>query len=348
MRMLGGGQRQPAASTYIVVVRHGERLDEADREAWRRHCKERPHERLDPPLTENGWRQAAAAGQEVRRALRCAGQEESVPLLLSSPTSRTISTAAAVGAELGVQEIVPDYSLNCCAAGLRYGVGHPLLSRTPAEAMLGPHCKVTCTPRGNPAKIDELNKQRHDDAFVLLVQDLAARQPAGSLLVLVTHREGIWQLKRHLGLPLTRASYCSVDFVRYQPDTRRLTSWEVQAGPAAGSPSSVPPPASNSETLTKQQVWLEELLSRGTGRVMVKRPTACEQGVHATTQLWKTPGVRGDWAGAVANGESVDLLSSPQPSEEEGDFVLVRLASGVEGWVKLKNICLPEVAAVVS
>ena len=38
--------------TYVILVRHGERLDEADREAWRRL---RTHDtQYDPPLTSTG------------------------------------------------------------------------------------------------------------------------------------------------------------------------------------------------------------------------------------------------------------------------------------------------------
>ena len=39
--------------TLIVLVRHGERLDEADRYAWQ---KMRSHEtQYDAPLTKTGW-----------------------------------------------------------------------------------------------------------------------------------------------------------------------------------------------------------------------------------------------------------------------------------------------------
>ena len=40
-------------------------------------------------------------------------------------------------------------------------------------------------------------------------------------------------------------------------------------------------------------------------------------------------------------GETVQLLSTPQTSEEEGEFVRVRRAAergGQEGWAKMKNV----------
>lgn len=40
-------------ATLVVLVRHGERLDEADRFAWQ---QTRTHEtQYDPPLTKTGW-----------------------------------------------------------------------------------------------------------------------------------------------------------------------------------------------------------------------------------------------------------------------------------------------------
>jgi hypothetical protein len=61
------------------------------------------------------------------------------------------------------------------------------------------------------------------------------------------------------------------------------------------------------------------------------------------TLLWRTPGVRGNWVegGGVVDGEVVTLLSAPVTSEgNEGDFVLIRRSSGLEGWTKVKNVHL--------
>ena len=60
-------------------------------------------------------------------------------------------------------------------------------------------------------------------------------------------------------------------------------------------------------------------------------------------KLWVTPGARGVWVegGGVAAGDVVELLSEPVQSEGDGGmFVLVRCASGVEGWTKARNLQL--------
>jgi hypothetical protein len=84
---------------------------------------------------------------------------------------------------------------------------------------------------------------------------------------------------------------------------------------------------------------LESVLRHGTGIVMIHRNGRAGQGI----KLWCTPGVRGKWVedGVMADGEIVTLLGSPVCSEgDEGDFVLVRRFSGVEGWTKVRNINL--------
>lgn len=79
------------------------------------------------------------------------------------------------------------------------------------------------------------------------------------------------------------------------------------------------------------------MLAAGTGLVQMHRGS-----VPTATQLWITPGVR-EWVdgAAVSCGETLELLSTPQMSEEEGEFVRVRRATergGQEGWAKMKNI----------
>merc|ERR1712110_550348 len=98
----------------------------------------------------------------------------------------------------------------------------------------------------------------------------------------------------------------------------------VVAAPCAATPL-----ATNNDSLAAT-------LARGSGTVVLDKDGF--EGVH----LWRTPGVRGNWVegGPVASGESVELLSPPQPSEGEGDFVYVRSARGQEGWTKVKNVRL--------
>ena len=87
---------------------------------------------------------------------------------------------------------------------------------------------------------------------------------------------------------------------------------------------------------------LEEALRAGQGFVTFCRP-ANDQDRECRTLLWVTPGVRGVWVNesdGVPSGEVVELMSTPQLSEQEdeGLFVRVRRQNGHDGWTKLKNI----------
>ena len=59
---------QEHSMVLIVLVRHGERLDEADPTAWRRIRTDA--NRADPPLTATGVAQSLAAGDKLASLLR--------------------------------------------------------------------------------------------------------------------------------------------------------------------------------------------------------------------------------------------------------------------------------------
>eukprot|EP00913_Durusdinium_trenchii_P025146 g23605.t1 len=60
-------------TTYLVLVRHGERLDEADRFAWQ---KIRTHEtQFDAPLTKAGYKQSSQAGKKILKQLALKGPD---------------------------------------------------------------------------------------------------------------------------------------------------------------------------------------------------------------------------------------------------------------------------------
>ena len=65
----------PTKDVLVVLVRHGERLDEADSRAWNKileDAKQRGSERAvrhDPPLTAEGAAQAQRAGGKLRALL---------------------------------------------------------------------------------------------------------------------------------------------------------------------------------------------------------------------------------------------------------------------------------------
>lgn len=62
-----------------------------------------------------------------------------------------------------------------------------------------------------------------------------------------------------------------------------------------------------------------------------------------STGVWPQLGRgRGQWVESVRNGEKMRARGEPQASDSEGFFVPVAvLRSGVEGWMKLKNLHLP-------
>merc|ERR1712228_879708 len=98
--------------------------------------------------------------------------------------------------------------------------------------------------------------------------------------------------------------------------------------------------SSSTADLANEPTTLEAVLAAGSGALIMHRGGMGD----SKTSLWRTPGVRGAWVegGSVPDGETVTLLSTPQRSEgDEGDFVLVRRSSGVEGWTKIKNLHLP-------
>lgn len=332
----------------VIVVRHGERLDEADSQEWRRvRTQETLH---DPPLTAAGWDQSKLAARKIAAVL----DQETHVSICSSPTARTLSTAAGIVAGLpGVQQqVTPVYSLNCCAAAQRHGVAKAFpKGKPPAEVLKG--IPLTCWPAmGSSQDVD--HRQGGGEGFVEATKELATLCGDGQVLVLVTHREGIWQLLRHVGGKM-KTSYCNITWLSFDPKTQALSSWDPtpQLGRApiaeaatrqrelvpAQQPSAVKAVAAD-EAATVDETGaktLEVVLAQGAGPVVMYR----EGRDGAGTLLWRTPGVRGAWAdgGAVPNGEIVNLRSSPVSSEgNEGDFVLVRRASGIEGWTKVKNM----------
>ena len=73
----------------LVVVRHGERLDYVEREAWFAKNPARP---WDPPLSDKGRKQAADAGAHIRKLLETHGLPP-VTRTFSSPLVRCVETA---------------------------------------------------------------------------------------------------------------------------------------------------------------------------------------------------------------------------------------------------------------
>jgi len=350
----------------IVVVRHGERLDEADRREW--HRIRTQETRNDPPLTSEGWEQAKLAGRKIASLL----QQGEVPVTVySSPTVRTLATAAGIVQSLRDEPLAvsPIYALNCCAAAQSHGVARGFPKGKPHADILNGVPLAFWPPLGDADQVDR--RQGGGGGFVESVKDLAAKHAEGDVLILVTHREGIWQLCRHVGGEM-KSGYCNISDVSYEHSRHSLALWDRSGLLVNGEtgPGSTPcrrrapcPPRmqrfmnisrchkeieadapgattdDKADVLAAEAESLESVLKCGMGTVMIHRKGRTGHG----TALWCTPGVRGKWVegGVMADGEIVTLLGSPVCSEgDEGDFVLIRRSSGVEGWTKVRNVHL--------
>lgn len=338
----------------VVLVRHGERLDEADPQQWRRVRTEET--RNDPPLTAAGIAQSRGAGQKLAELLHSDGLrrgEGPLGTVYCSPTQRTADTAVQVALQLRATEITPHHALNCCAAAKMYGVENVAGVRPGPEALHG--LRLACWPPAGDIGVVN-HRHRKQNGFVESCAEFAAS--AASLadasgmpclpVVLVTHREAIWELqdaatdttqKQGLHYQPGRQEYCSVEGFDIDPHTG-IVSPHVWGNSAIESAAAVV--SGDGSSARSAPNTLAEVLATGRGQVMFHRPGS--DGLRST-QLWLTPGVRGQWVpGAlIPDGEVVELLTTPQQSEGEGDFVRIRRAQtmgGHEGWAKLKNIHL--------
>ena len=113
----------------VFLVRHAQRIDETDEgPRWRAQNADRW---FDPPLTDAGKRQsAAAAAQLVRYAEAC----DAVPFscVYCSPLLRTLQTAVEFGRALGLP-VVPVAGLATCTAAFKKH-GGSACSLLPTEA----------------------------------------------------------------------------------------------------------------------------------------------------------------------------------------------------------------------
>lgn len=328
---------------HLIVVRHGERIDEVDRQEWRRiRTQETQH---DPPLTAAGWEQAKAAGKKVDALLPYDGVT-----VYSSPTSRTLSTASAIVSNINgkATSVVPVYALNCCAAAQDSGVAKAFPKGEPDIESVMQGVPLSCwPPLGDADQVDRC--QSHAGGFVELVKSLASTHSENDVLVLVTHREGIWEMCHKVGGKM-KSGYCNISLYSYDAASQELKSWDgssskgtTQAHAANAPPRATLTAANICESVAGTAETLEEVLARGEGTVIIHRRGRGGVSSSGSTLLWCTPGVRGKWTdgGAVPDGEVVTLRSPPVSSEgKEGDFVLVKRSSGIEGWTKVCNVHL--------
>lgn len=201
-----------SVSIEVLVLRHGERIDEVpdssilhDRPKW------------DPPLTRNGYKQAAEAG------VRLQGEHQRLPFerIYVSPCTRTFQTASYVAAELGGVPLRPVPGLAECAAAVqKFGIS----AFDPQRKGKGPRFLASelagayCAPGTTIEPTDAL----YSEGFEACVGRLASEAAAQGLtrVLLVSHREGIRDLCNLAGFR-GRAStaYCCIAQFRYTPES---------------------------------------------------------------------------------------------------------------------------------
>ena len=234
---------QFAARTEVFVVRHAERLDEVpdatvknDRPWW------------DPPLTSNGVQQAMAAGERMRAV----HERRPFKSVFVSPCTRTIQTASHIAAALKLPLVfVPGLS-ECAAAIHKYKLAsfEPLpdvlsctststtsastsLSASSAAALGRPTTQGFLRPSEALAycaagvQMQE-TPQRYDEDFEASMTRLA-RDANGERLLVVTHREGIYDLLTLAGTPWQHElPYCAVTVFEYADCGR----WQMLSAPS--------------------------------------------------------------------------------------------------------------------
>jgi len=230
-----------------------------------------------------------------------------------------METAIGVCQALGIDAIEPQYGLNCCAAAKRDGC---LTVVCPKVDM---SLNISWPPSGDPRLVDERN--RRQTGFTDTILDLARTK--GNILIVVTHREGIWELQQQAGLKPTRTNYCSITPFQCDHKSRRIKPY-VWASSEKGKKMKV-----STEKGVKEEDPFRCVLETGEGKVLFFR-----DGKNEPARLWVTPGAKGVWVEGsfVMSGDIVTLVGGPVDSEEDGEFVQIRLETGTEGWTKVKNI----------
>lgn len=73
-------------------------------------------------MQSSGYKQSTHAGKKILQQLERFVLPP-VVAIYSSPTARTMGTAAAIAKEVGLSQVLPAYGLNCCAAAKMTGAG---------------------------------------------------------------------------------------------------------------------------------------------------------------------------------------------------------------------------------
>ena len=209
-------------STEVFLVRHGERVDEtAEAPLFYLNCGDRG---WDPPLTQEGRRQADSAGRELLRA----HQRRPFSCVLYSPCLRTLETAARIATVLGLPlRCVP--GLAECAAAVK---SRRIASFDPSNTSCSrPHRFLTQEQAlaHCPAGVRFLSPERRYEKFAAAVERAAA---SGGRVLCVTHREGIRDLAEATGVRgRIKTKYCCIARFAYDQNADAPAAWTMLEAP---------------------------------------------------------------------------------------------------------------------
>lgn len=201
----------------VWLVRHGERIDEtAAGRAWMETAGSRY---FDPPLTDEGRRQARAAGRRMQAVHDKVGFE----CVYVSPLTRTLQTAEEFAAELGLPSVVAPGLCQCAAAVKRRTYRKLPIWRSNKEVLaVAPRLKLA--HRSQHHKVEYHNYMK----TVRLLAEEAGRRGM-SHIVCVTHREGIRDLTELTGKRIHKTPYCCSAEFGFQ---RSTGTWTLRRNPS--------------------------------------------------------------------------------------------------------------------
>eukprot|EP01064_Diplonema_japonicum_P001694 TRINITY_DN11121_c0_g2_i2.p1 TRINITY_DN11121_c0_g2~~TRINITY_DN11121_c0_g2_i2.p1 ORF type:complete len:222 (+),score=55.39 TRINITY_DN11121_c0_g2_i2:23-667(+) len=197
----------------VLLVRHGERLDEADFREWIKVLTNDTQH--DPPLTERGRLQAKGAGEIIKDMLDETGNVK----LYASPSVRTLATAAELGEVLGIQEMrIAPGLFACAAAARRIGVPNLMLAN-PGSARFSEATRDKVLPHSK--HVGALT-----DSFDDALDRIVGKTPHGHTAIVVTHREGIGYHNYKFGRRVATSYCCTVRYTCTHDDEKKA-SWKM-------------------------------------------------------------------------------------------------------------------------
>jgi len=229
------GQRLPGMNTTtrknndvvrLIIVRHGERIDETIDAHEFYSCSSR--ERFwDPWLTKTGMQQGLNAGRQLMQQLE---QFQDLKLhhhIVTSPCLRTVQTAAAISIGLGGLPIQCFPGVGECASAIKK---RGIQSFDPNSN--GPHLFLTTQELAQycPPSTKFLESDSIYDEFMPCLHRIAVSRTKDhqsghqdtkkKAIIIVTHREGIRELCHRVGHYRMRTNYCEI--VHFDLDIKSL------------------------------------------------------------------------------------------------------------------------------